>query len=84
MDLERKMPKRGVYSFSDSWLTEERFKNCLIKVSSTTAKCKWCGTTLDIRNMGVASLSDHAKYKKHKGKEHDFNNSKKLYVIIVF
>ena len=34
------------------------------------------GTTLDIRNMEVASLSDHAKYKKHKGKDHDFNNSK--------
>ena len=26
--------------------------------------------------MGVVSLSDHAKYKKHKGKEHAFNNSK--------
>ena len=26
--------------------------------------------------MGVASLSDHAKCKKHKGKEYDFDNSK--------
>ena len=56
------MPKRGVNSFNDSWFTEEHFKNCLVKVSATTAKCKWCGTTLDMRNMGVASLSDHGKY----------------------
>ena len=32
--------------------------------------------------MGVASLSDHAKYKKHKGKEHNFNNSKSCVIII--
>ena len=50
--------------FNDSWITEERFINWLVEVSSTTAKCKWCGTTLDIRNMEVASLSDHAKCKK--------------------
>ena len=59
------MPKRGVNSFNDSWLTEEHFKICLVKVSSTATQCKSCGTTLDIRNIGVASLSDHAKYKKH-------------------
>ena len=70
------MPKRGVNLFNDSWLTEERFKNWLVKVSSTTAKCKWRGTTLEIKNVGVTSLCDHAKYKKHKGKEHDFNDSK--------
>ena len=35
------MPERGVNSFNDSWLTEERFKNWLVQVSSTTAKCKW-------------------------------------------
>ena len=70
------MPKRGVNSFNDSWLTEEHFKNWLVKISSTTAKGKWCGVTLDIRNMGVASSSDRADYKKHKDKEHDFNNLK--------
>ena len=70
------MPKRGVDLFNDSWLTEEHFKNWLVKVSPTTAKCKWCGNTVDIRNMGVASLSDHAKYEKHKDKEHGFNYSK--------
>ena len=69
----RKEPKRGVNSFNDSWLTEGRFKNWLVKVSSTTAKCRQCGTTLDIRNMGVSRFSDRAKYKKHKGKEHDIN-----------
>ena len=26
--------------------------------------------------MGYASFSDHTKYKKHKGKEHDFDSSK--------
>ena len=54
------MRKRGVNSFNNSWLTEEHFKDWLVKVSSTTAKYKWCGTTLDIRNIGV-SLSEHAK-----------------------
>ena len=59
------MPKRGVDSFNDKWLTEKHFKNWLVKVSPTTAKYKWCGTTLGIRNVGVTSSSDHAKYKKH-------------------
>ena len=63
------MTKIGVNSFNDNWLTEERLKNWLVKVSSTTARCKWCGTNLDIRNMGVASLYDLAKYGKHKGKD---------------
>ena len=53
------MPKRGVNLFNNSRLTEEHFKDWLVKVSSITAKCKWCGTTLGIRNMGV-SLSEHA------------------------
>ena len=63
------MPKIGVNLFNDNWLTEERLKNWLVKVSSTTTRCNWCGTTLDIRNMGVASLYDLAKYRKHKGKD---------------
>ena len=70
------MPKKGVNSFNDSCLTEDRFENWLLKVPSTNAKCKWCGTTLDVRNMEVASLANHAKYKKHEGKEHCFNNLK--------
>ena len=70
------MPKKGVNSFNDSCLIEDRFENWLLKVPSTNAKCKWCGTTLDVRNMGVASLANHAKYKKHEGKEHCFSNLK--------
>lgn len=52
------MPKGGVNLFNHSWL-----KNWLVKVLPTTAKCKWCGTAVNIRNIGVASLSDHFKYK---------------------
>ena len=33
------MPKRRVSLFNDTCLTEERFKNWLAKVLSTTAKC---------------------------------------------
>ena len=62
------MPKRGVNLFNDSWHTEGHFKIYLVKISSTATKCKWCVTTLDIRNIGVASFSDHAKYKNIKSK----------------
>ena len=47
----RKMPKIGVNLFNESWLTEERFIDWLLKVSSTTAKSKWCGFLVGRRQV---------------------------------
>ena len=45
------MPKIGVNLFNESWLTEERFIDWLLKVSSTTAKSKWCGFLVGRRQV---------------------------------
>lgn len=67
---------RGVNTFQLDWLEDQRFKDWIIKESSSKVKCRWCKTTIDVTNMGVSSLTSHASYKKHKQKKSESKNSK--------
>ena len=67
--MSGKRGRRGSNLFKDSWLSHGRFSSWLQKESPTSAKCKLCGTVIDIKNIGVSSLTSHVKYEKHQLKE---------------
>ena len=64
--------KRGVTTFNDSWLADERFKRWLKRVlgDSTKTLCVLCNNKkIDIANIGVSALVSHKSFKKHSDKE---------------
>ena len=56
-----KRERRGSNLFKDSCLSDVRFSIWLQKESPTSAKCKLCRIVIDIKNMGVSSLTSHMK-----------------------
>ena len=59
-----KMP--GKFSFQDSWLKEERFKDWILRdIDKRKARCGVCAMSLSVASMGESSLKVHMKTDRH-------------------
>ena len=70
------MAQRGSNSFNEEWLSGNRFKDWIVKESSTSVKCRWCKIVIRIKNMGVSALTSHSKYRKHQNVQNGFAEGK--------
>ena len=58
----------GKNLFNSEWLTDDRFKLWLQKVSSDSAKCKLCCKTFSVSNADVSNVINHSNGNIHKSK----------------
>ena len=50
----------GKCKFQELWLQNEQFKDWVLKVDDTKAKCKVCKTTIELSNMGEGAASPYS------------------------
>lgn len=55
--------------FNDTWLSEAQFSSWIAKSKhNNKARCKICGVSFELGNMGRQALLSHAQAKKHQSK----------------